>query len=215
MDWPATLPIPLASGYSYNDVFEIIQPDSKLGFTPMLRRGQINSPKPVNISLLLNFHEFALFDWFINRKLAHGAKRLVIPLKLDDALIQGNGKITSVSPSTEGDHWRVSMTLEIMPPVIDKPIKARINYSETVQLSAYQAVVFQTEFMGLCNNHNLQIITAGSLNVSATTLLDMPFVPVGTADGPVICRLDGLFQAFKLLSSNNMTLHLLGNRYDQ
>lgn len=212
MNWPASLPIPLASGYSYADVFDIVRPDQNLGFSPTIRRGQINSPGPVDVSLILTFHEFAVLDWLISKKLIQGAKFLMMPIKLDDALIHNNARILKVSPSTEGKHWRVSMSLEIMPPpVTEADDEVQAFYQESVQLTANQETVFQPETMPLCSNHALQINENGSLTVSATSHTDSPFVPIGEAQGPVIARVEGLFRAFELLPDSNMTVYLLGN----
>lgn len=114
MEWPKTLPMPLASGYSFDDAFDVIRPSDALGFSPSLRLAQKNNPKPVNASLLLTFDEFAVFDWFVSRKLKYGALWLMIPLKFDEGVTQATARIAKVTTATEGRHWKISLTLEVM-----------------------------------------------------------------------------------------------------
>lgn len=114
MEWPTTLPVALASGYSFDDAFEVIRPADSLGFSPEVRRGQTNKPKAVSASLLLSFDEFAVFDWLLTRKLLNGAIWVLMPLKFDDGVKQAEAKIVKASPATEGRHWKVSLTLEVM-----------------------------------------------------------------------------------------------------
>jgi len=114
MDWPETLPVALASGYSFDDAFEVIRPADSLGFATEVRRGQINKPKAVSASLLLSFDEFAVFDWLLTRKLRNGAVWVSMPLKFDDGVRSVETRIVKASPATEGRHWKVSLTLEVM-----------------------------------------------------------------------------------------------------
>lgn len=113
MEWPKTLPVPLASGYSFDDAFEVIRPDASLGFSPSVRRGQINKPKAVSASLLLSFDEFAVFDWLVTRKLRNGAVWVEMPLKFDDGVSPVLCRIVKTSPAVEGKHWKVSLSLEV------------------------------------------------------------------------------------------------------
>ena len=114
MKWPQTLPIPLAAGYFFDDAFEVIRPADSLGFSPEVRRGQINKPKAVSASLLLSFDEFSVFDWLLTRKLQNGAVWVLMPLKFDDGVWAVETRIVKASPATEGRHWKVSLTLEVM-----------------------------------------------------------------------------------------------------
>ena len=114
MEWPKTLPVPLASGYSFDDAFDVIRPAQSLGFSPNVRRGQINKSKSISASLLLSFDEFAVFDWFLTRKLCNGAVWVSMPLKFDDGVTQAEARIIKASPATESMHWKVSLTLEVM-----------------------------------------------------------------------------------------------------
>ena len=107
-------PVPLASGYSFDDDFEVIRPAASLGFSPSVRRGQINKPKAVSASLLLSFDEFAVFDWLVTRKLRNGAVWLDMPLNFDNGVKLTEARIVKASPATEGRHWKVSLTLEVM-----------------------------------------------------------------------------------------------------
>ena len=113
MEWPKTLPIPLASGYLFDDAFEVIRPADSLGFAPEVRRGQINKPKAVSASLLLSFDEFAVFDWLLTRKLRNGAVWVSMPLKFDDGVSAAQCRIVKASPAVEGQHWKVSLSLEV------------------------------------------------------------------------------------------------------
>ena len=113
MDWPVTLPVVLAAGYSFDDAFEVIRPADSLGFAPEVRRGQINKPKAVSASLLLSFDEFAVFDWLLTRKLRNGAVWVSMPLKFDDGVSAAQCRIVKASPAVEGQHWKVSLSLEV------------------------------------------------------------------------------------------------------
>ncbi len=114
MQWPNTLPIPLAAGYSVNDNLEVIRPADNLGFAPNVRRRQINPPKTINTGLLLSFDEFAVFDYLLTRKLRNGAIWITMPLTFDNGIHEQLARIVTASPAVEGLHWKVSMNLETM-----------------------------------------------------------------------------------------------------
>lgn len=114
MDWPKTLPIPMANGYGFTDLFEVIRPTDSLGFSPEIRQGQKNGSKTVSATLLLTFYEFAVFDWFVKRRLKDSAIWLSMPLRFDDGVMYSMARMYRINPVTDGNHWKVSITLEVM-----------------------------------------------------------------------------------------------------
>ena len=211
MDWPKTLPIPLASGYSVDDAFEVIRPAGTLGFSPEVRRGQINKPKTVNTSLTLTFDQFAVFDWLVTRKLRNGAIWINTPVKFDNSVFSGLSRFISVSASVEGLFWKVTAKLEVMPDAPEEQLETVIFYHEQLSLPANTSKVFQVKNMIDYCNHGFQINDSAVVSISATIILDTPVVPIGSYYGPTIFQIDGQFQFFEIISDSDIWVSIMGN----
>lgn len=208
MDWPNTLPIPLASGYTLDDMFDVIRPSESLGFSPDVRRGQMNAPKEINASLLLTFDEYALFDWLVMRKLSQGVRRLSVPLTFDSSVVKKQSvRIVKVSPVIEGRHWKVGLTLEVVP----NPWEEVSIYEKDLQLFAGEKQVLNVNNLVTFRNHYFQMNENGNVVISATTHAETLPVIIGMVKGPRLFSIEGQFHSIELVSNVSTDLFVFGN----
>jgi hypothetical protein len=115
--WPATLPVPLRSGYAINPYAQTVRTDMEAGAARSRRRTSARLDT-IPCGVVLNDTEMAAFRLFVDGTISGGASWFDISLPVGDGGLSAVearmvGEFKAQLAEGSRDVWNVSMTLEV------------------------------------------------------------------------------------------------------